>query len=81
MDYFTQQIAKRIKKQAKSQSVSLRQMYSFLGLQRGTVALIADGDRLPYQDIFKIATYLDCSVDYLLGRTNNPKSHREEDTQ
>lgn len=67
MEHFTQQIAKRIKKQAKSQSVSLRQMYSYLGLPRGTVALIADGDKLPYQDVFKIATYLDCSVDYLFG--------------
>ena len=81
MDCFTQQIAKRIKIQAKNQSVSLREMYSYLGLPRGTVSFIADGDKVPYQDIFKIATYLDCSVDYLLGRTNNPKSHKEEETQ
>ena len=24
----------------------------------------------------KIADYLDCSVDYLLGRTDNPNSHK-----
>ena len=26
----------------------------------------------------KIADYLDCSVDYLLGRTDDPQSHRKE---
>ena len=26
--------------------------------------------------IHKIADYLDCSVDYLLGRTDNPNSHK-----
>lgn len=81
MDYFTQQIAKRIKKQAKSQSVTIREMYSYLGLPRGTVALIADGDKVPYQHIYKIAIYLDCSIDYLLGRTDNPQSHKEGKAQ
>ena len=77
MDYFTQQIAKRIKIQAKSRSVSIREMYSYLELPRGTVPAIAEGDKIPYQIILSIATYLDCSIDYLLGRTNNPKSHIE----
>jgi DNA-binding Xre family transcriptional regulator len=27
--------------------------------------------------IHKIADYLDCSVDYLLGRTDNPNSHKQ----
>ncbi len=26
--------------------------------------------------LVKIADYLDCSIDYLLDRTNNPKSHK-----
>lgn len=26
---------------------------------------------------FAFADYLDCSVDYLLGRTDNPNSHKE----
>lgn len=32
---------------------------------------IPSGDR-----IFKVAQYFDVSVDYLLGNTNNPKSHK-----
>ncbi len=32
---------------------------------------------IPKGDILsKIADYLDCSVDYLLGRTDNPNSHK-----
>lgn len=27
------------------------------------------------ETLLKIADYLDCSIDYLLGRTNNPNSH------
>ena len=27
-------------------------------------------------NLTKIADYLDCSVDYLLGRTDNPNSHK-----
>ena len=34
------------------------------------------GECLPNGETLKrIADYLDCSVDYLLGRTDNPKSH------
>ncbi len=28
------------------------------------------------ETLVKIADYLDCSVDYLLGRTDNPNSHK-----
>lgn len=28
------------------------------------------------QNITKIANYLDCSVDYLLGRTDNTNAHK-----
>ena len=32
---------------------------------------------IPKGDILvKIADYFDCSVDYLLGRTDNPNSHK-----
>ena len=31
---------------------------------------------IPNETLTKIADYLDCSVDYLLGRTDNPESHK-----
>lgn len=30
--------------------------------------------------LIKLADYFDCSVDYLLGRTDNPKSHKVKGT-
>lgn len=36
-----------------------------------------NGIKLPtLQNITKIANYLDCSVDYLLGRTDNPEVNK-----
>ncbi len=37
----------------------------------------ASGKREPVSEyLIKLADYLDCSVDYLLGRTDNPNSHK-----
>ena len=37
----------------------------------------ASGEREPVSDyITTLADYLDCSVDYLLGRTDNPEVNR-----
>lgn len=36
------------------------------------------GKQLSCISLAKIADYLDCSVDYLLGRTDDPQSHRKE---
>lgn len=77
MDYFAHEMAKRIKYQAKKHDTCLREMYSCLGLPHRTVAYIADGEKISYQIILKIADYLDCSIDYLLGRTDNPICHKE----
>lgn len=30
------------------------------------------------QNLIKIANYLGCSVDYLLGRSDNPNSHKDK---
>lgn len=77
MDYCAQEMARRIRYQAKMQDTSLREMYLSLGLPHKTVAYIADGEKISYQVILKIADYLDCSIDYLLGRTDNPICHKE----
>ncbi len=37
----------------------------------------ASGKREPVSEyLIKLADYLDCSVDYLLGRTNNPEINK-----
>ncbi len=39
-----------------------------------TIRFYESGEREPdFDKLIALADYLDCSVDYLLGRTNNPK--------
>ncbi len=47
------------------------------GISQGLMSEYKTGKKQPtLQNITKIADYLGCSVDYLLGRTNNPESHK-----
>lgn len=47
------------------------------GISTGLVSAYKRGEKKPtIENITKIADYLDCSVDYLLGRTDNPNSHK-----
>lgn len=44
------------------------------GISQGLMNEYKNGIKLPtVQNLVKIADYLDCSVDYLLGRTDNPE--------
>lgn len=47
------------------------------GISQGLMNEYKSGKKLPtLQNITKIADYLDCSVDYLLGRTDNPEVNK-----
>ena len=46
-------------------------------IPKSTLYNWASGEREPVSKYLVIlADYLDCSVDYLLGRTDNPKVHK-----
>lgn len=50
------------------------------GISQGLMNEYKSGKKLPtLQNLTKIADYLDISVDYLLGRTDNPQSHKGGD--
>lgn len=74
--YTAQILSERIKQRAKSQSVRLKDMLVELGLNINTISQITDKKGLACFPLAKIADYLDCSVDYLLGRTDNPEINR-----
>ena len=75
--YNSADVAARIKEQAAAQEVSVRQVLLSSGLNYN--AMSAMRTSMPKADnLAKIADYLDCSVDYLLGRTNDPQSHKKE---
>ena len=47
------------------------------GISQGLMNEYKNGIKLPtIQNLVKIADYLDCSVDYLLGRTDNPEINK-----
>lgn len=70
--YYSQDVAKKIKIQAKEKKVSVKQLLSDIGLGFNTMSNMKTS--MPKADnLAKIADYLDCSVDYLLGRTDIPQ--------
>lgn len=74
--YNSQEIALRIKARAKEQGKSLGDMLSACELGINTISKMAKGTDVLTQNFAKIADYLDCSVDYLLGRTDNPEINK-----
>ena len=48
-----------------------------IGISSGVVTKWKNGTTIPNgETLIKIADYLDCSVDYLLGRTDNPEINK-----
>ena len=74
--YDNQLIAERIKTRAKTQKIMLKVMLGDLGMGINQISHLAKGQEISYLAFAKIADYLDCSVDYLLGRTSDPQSHK-----
>ena len=75
--YNTQEIATRIKLLAKSKGIPLKDMLSDLQMGINVIAHLSKGQQISYLAFCKFADYLDCSVDYLLGRTEDPAAHKK----
>lgn len=74
--YTSHNLAISIKTQAKSKNISLKTMLEDLQLGSNTMSALYHGKSVAFDSLARIADYLDCSVDYLLGRTDNPDSHK-----
>lgn len=73
--YNSNNIAEAIKKIAKDKNVSVKQLLNDVGLGYNTMSNMKTS--MPKADnLAKIADYLECSVDFLLGRTNNANAHK-----
>jgi len=68
--YKSTNIAKIIKKTAKAKNIQLKDMFIELELNKDTLSNMYRGSMLKGDSLARIADYLDCSVDYLLGRTD-----------
>lgn len=67
--YNAQTLVEKIRQTAKSKSILIKTMLESCDLNVNTLSQISDKKGLSSFSLAKIADYLDCSVDYLLGRT------------
>ena len=75
--YDTTKLAEAIKSKAKENSYAMAKLLSNCDLGKDTINTMARrGSWIQADSLAKIADELDCSVDYLLGRTSNPQSHK-----
>lgn len=74
--YDNQDMASRIKSRAKFKNIAMKDMLSDLELGINLVSHLAKGQNIAAINLARIADYLDCSVDYLLGRTENPEVNK-----
>ena len=74
--YESHNIATTIKETAKAKNIVIKTMLSELGLGSNTMSAMYHGKTLASDSLARIADYLDCSVDYLLGRTDKPEVNR-----
>ncbi len=73
--YNSQDVAQSIKKISKDKNITIKKLLEDVGLGFNTMSNMKTS--MPKADnLAKIADYLDCSVDYLLGRTDNPEINK-----
>ena len=71
--YNSQETIFRIKQRAKEQGIAILDLQAKCDLGRNAISQAAKcQDGMKARNLFAIAEVLNCSVDYLLGRTDNP---------
>lgn len=76
--YIAQTTKDRIKQICKDKKINVKQMLSDCSLGANAIQQINDTKGMASFSLARIADYLDCSVDYLLGRTDNPEIIKTE---
>ena len=67
-----------IKEVAKNKGISVKTMLEECGLNKNLLSSMTTRLSWPQaNNLARIADYLDCSVDYLLGRTDDPNAHKK----
>lgn len=67
----------RLKELRKSRGISQLKLAIDLNMNQNSISRYENGDReADYATLVRFADYFDVSVDYLLGRTDNPKVNR-----
>ena len=76
--YSSSNLANAIQQRAKKQNVTIKDMLNDCNLGSNTMSALYHGKSLAFDSLAKIADYLNCSVDYLLGKTDFPTVVEEQ---
>lgn len=68
--------AEVIKLRAKAQNIIIKDMLVELDLGSNTMSNMRHGRAIASDSLARIADYLSCSIDYLMGRTDNPEINK-----
>lgn len=71
--YYAVEIAQKIKDLAKEKEITIKDMLLEIKLNKNSINTLSNGSMIQCDSLAKIADYLDCSVDFLLGRTPQKK--------
>jgi DNA-binding Xre family transcriptional regulator len=74
--YNSPDVAIKIKITCKERNVVVKDMLVALNMGSNTLSHMRHGKAVSFDKLARIADYLDCSVDYLLGRTDRPEVNR-----
>ena len=67
----------RLKELRKKKGISQLRLATDLNTTQNTISRYETGEREPgIDELIKIADYFNVSVDYLIGRTENPKTNK-----
>ena len=67
----------RLKEIRKAKGISQLKMAMDLNTNQNTISRYETGEREPgIAELIRIADYFNVSIDYLLGRTNNPRINK-----
>ena len=70
----------RIEDLCKQKGLKRQNVYIKCGVGKDFGVSLRNGSAPSIEKVYALADYLDCSVDYLLGRTDNPQSHKAQAT-
>lgn len=71
------QMAMTIKSMCKQKQISISKLLNECNIRKSLIYDLEKRDYTPSVAVVEqIANYFGCSVDYLLGRTDNPDSHK-----
>lgn len=66
------QFSQRIKDRCKEKGYTIKRVLENIQISRNYMYDLKRGQTPSIISVEKIANYLDCSIDYLIGRTDNP---------